>query len=256
MKYVDIGLNLFSSQFKGQEDEIMTRAGEAGVFVIVTGSSLKSSIKAAASGYPFTAGIHPHDASSWDEHTAEALEGLLKGERRPVAAGECGLDYDRMFSPKDKQLECFEEQIKLSIKYDLPLFLHERDAADDFYDMLKKYPEAAQRSVVHCFTGNAENVKRYLSLGCMIGITGWICDERRNGDLKEAVKHIPVCRLLTETDGPYLLPRGIKGLKNPNVPGNVVWVLKKLAELKNMDEEELRLQVLDNLKKWKDRGDK
>jgi TatD DNase family protein len=128
----------------------------------------------------------------------------------------------------------------------LPLFLHERSAAEDFTKILSGHPEAAKRAVVHCFTGDRATVEKYLELGCMIGITGWVCDDRRNAELLDALEVIPAERLMAETDGPYLLPRGIKGLKNPNVPENIIYVVRKLAEVKGIEEEELRKNILEN----------
>ena len=251
--YIDIGLNLICRQFEDSEEQIVTEAEENGVGVILTGSSLKSSIKSfefckTHEGVYFTAGVHPHDAKTFENSTRKKLLSLLL-EKKCVAVGECGLDYDRMYSPKDEQLSAFECQLELAREVDKPLFLHERSAVSDFYSLIREY-DFGSRQVVHCFTGDPETADRYLNLGCMIGITGWICDNRRNAELLEAVKLIPDDRLLVETDAPYLLPRldGIK-LKNPNVPSNVKYVVQKLAEVRSQDEEELRIKVLENTKR-------
>ena len=103
---------------------------------------------------------------------------------------------------------------------------------------------------MHCYTGDKATALRYLKLGCMIGITGWVCDERRNAGLLDALDIIPPERLMAETDGPYLLPRGIKGLKNPNVSENIVYVVRKLAEVKGIDEEKLREILLANTRSF------
>ncbi len=252
-KYIDIGLNLFSKQFAGQEDAIVTRAAEQGVGMIITGSSERSSAQAANyvkkhPGIYATAGVHPHDAKSVDQLTMDHLRKLMQSSEQMVAVGECGLDYDRMYSPKDVQLRVFEQQIELAEELKKPLFLHEREAAADFTEILKRHKEICARAVVHCYTGTRATAEQYLDLGCMIGITGWVCDDRRNGELLEALKVIPVERLMAETDGPYLLPRGIKGLKNPNVPENIVYVVKKIAEVKGVEEEILRAQIIENTK--------
>lgn len=253
--YIDIGLNLFSKQFAGQEDEIVTRAAQQGVGIIITGSSEHSSAQAASyvkkhPGIYATAGVHPHDAKSCDKLTIEHLRKLLQSSAQMVAVGECGLDYDRMFSPKDVQLKVFEQQIELAEELNKPLFLHERDAAEDFAEILKRHKDICSRAVVHCYTGTKATAERYLELGCRIGITGWVCDDRRNGDLLEALKVIPVERLMAETDGPYLLPRGIKGLKNPNLPENIVYVVRKIAEVKGVEEDELKRTLLENTRKF------
>ncbi len=254
-KYIDIGLNLFSEQFAGREDETVRRAADKEVGMIITGSSERSSRKASAyvkdkEGIYATAGVHPHDAKSWTGETADKLRQMLKSSANMVAVGECGLDYDRMFSPKEKQLYVFEEQIKLAEELDLPLFLHERDAAEDFAQILGRHRDICKRAVVHCYTGDKATALRYLKLGCMIGITGWVCDERRNAGLLDALDIIPPERLMAETDGPYLLPRGIKGLKNPNVSENIVYVVRKLAEVKGIDEEKLREILLANTRSF------
>lgn len=253
-KYIDIGLNLFSEQFRGHETDIVENAHAKGVSFIITGSSLKNSRLAAefCEKYPdknlsFTAGIHPHDAKNCEKDTLNKIRSILRDHRKFAAAvGECGLDYDRMFSPADVQRWVFEEHIVLAEELGLPLFLHERSAAEDFAKILSVHPEAAKRAVVHCFTGNRATVEKYLDMGCMIGITGWVCDNRRNVELLDALEVIPADRLMAETDGPYLLPRGIKGLKNPNVPENIVYVVRKIAEVKGIDEEKLRIQILEN----------
>ncbi len=254
-KYVDIGLNLFCEQFAGREEEIVRDGAEQGVGIIITGSSERSSRKAAAyvrthEGIYATAGIHPHDAKSWNDKTLDTLRQLIKSSDNMVAVGECGLDYDRMFSPREKQLFVFEEQIKLAEELDKPLFLHERAAAEDFAAVLSRHREICRRAVVHCYTGDKATALKYLKLGCMIGITGWVCDERRNGELLEALDIIPPERLMAETDAPYLIPRGIKGLKNPNVPRNIIYVVRRLAQIKGLKEEELSSILLDNTRRF------
>ena len=254
IRYIDIGLNLFSDQFRGHEIEIVENARAKDVTFIITGSSLKSSRLAAEfcethpdKNISFTAGIHPHDAKNCEKDTLNNIRSILAAHRGHAAAvGECGLDYDRMFSPADVQRKVFEEHIALAEELNFPLFLHERSAAEDFAKILSGHPDAAKKAVVHCFTGNRATVEKYLELGCMIGVTGWVCDDRRNAELLDALEVIPVDRLMAETDGPYLLPRGIKGLKNPNVPENIVYVVGKIAEVKELDEEKLRKQILDN----------
>ncbi len=251
MQYIDIGVNLFSKQFRKIETLVVSQARLNEVGIIITGSSIPSSIQADAytkenRDVYCTVGVHPHDAKSCDEYTIGTLRELAKGNPNVVAIGECGLDYDRMFSRKEVQLHWFEEQIKLAKELNLPLFLHEREASHDFFEVLKKYPQQAQRAVVHCYTGNRETAEKYLKLGCMFGVTGWINDTRRNQDLLEALQSIPMDRIMVETDAPYLLPRGVKGLKNPNVPVNVEYVVETLALVKGIKKEECRKQVLEN----------
>ena len=156
-----------------------------------------------------------------------------------VAVGECGLDYDRMFSTKENQIRCLEKHIVLAEKLNKPLFLHERSAADDFIKRFKKHPDICKKSVVHCFTGEKETLDKYLSMGFSIGITGWICDDRRAKELRDAVHMIPLDRILVETDAPYLTPKNVPGLNRTNVPQNIKYVVRDLAKYMKVEEDVL-----------------
>lgn len=249
IKYIDIGTNLFNDQFKEKEEEIVDSAASASTAIIITGTSIKSSKQAAAfvkdkTGIWSTAGVHPHAARTCNEKTLDQLRELLQNSN-VVAVGECGLDYDRMFSEKEVQLKWFEKQIELAEEVKKPLFLHERSAASDFASVMKSHPDICRKSIVHCFTGDGNTVEQYLELGCYIGITGWICDDRRNKDLLDAIKVIPINRLMAETDAPYLTPKGF-GLSRINVPDNIRHVVDRIAMEKNMDIEEVRKTLLEN----------
>ncbi|WP_145948761.1 TatD family hydrolase [Paenibacillus sp. Y412MC10] len=235
---IDIGVNLMNSSFDRDREEVLARAAEAGVEqLIITGTSVESSEEAAhyAKSYPgrlfSTAGVHPHDAKDCGPDTAERLR-RLAGLPEVVAIGECGLDYNRDFSPRDVQRRWFEEQLRLAEELDMPLFLHERDASADFAAMLKDHPALIQRAVVHCFTGSAEELYTYLEMGLHIGITGWICDERRGGHLRELVREIPLDRLMIETDAPYLTPRDLrpKPKSGRNEPAFLAHILGVVAD--------------------------
>ncbi len=254
MRYIDIGLNLFSEQYRGREEEIYKTAAENDTAFVITGSSEHSSKLACAFAGEHkdvwaTAGVHPHDAKSYTEESTRLIRRLLSENESCVAVGECGLDYDRMYSPKDVQLWAFEEQLRIAEEYDRPLFLHERAAAEDFAGLLKKYPGRCGKAVVHCFTGDAKTAETYLSLGCMIGITGWVCDERRNADLCGALSVIPPNRLMAETDGPYLKPRNA-GLKGDNRPEYIEYVIRKIAGIKGIEEDTLAEILLENTRKF------
>lgn len=194
-----------------------------------------------------TCGVHPHDAKTCDENTIDILRNLAK-EECVVAIGECGLDYNRNFSPQNVQRKWFEEQIKLAEELNMPLFLHDRESYEDFSKIMKKHEKIAKKSVVHCFTGSKYEAEDYLDLGCYIGITGWICDERRNDELLKAIKIIPPEKLLIETDGPFLLPRDLspKPKKNRNEPKYLPHILKRIAKEVNMDYDKLGQIVTEN----------
>ena len=256
MKIIDIGINLMHRSFNEDREQVVQAAIEEGVTpLIVTGTSERSSVLAAkyVSRFPgklySTAGVHPHDAKSCTPETMKALEELAKKDC-VVAIGECGLDYNRDFSPRDVQRKYFEAQIELACNTGLPLFLHERDAFEDFYEILSKYKEDISNMVVHCFTGNKEELQAYLELGCHIGITGWICDERRGKHLIDLVKLIPQNRLMIETDAPFLTPRNMdeKPKNGRNEPKYLVHILDELAYHLGEDIEDLAEQTYKNTK--------
>ena len=252
--YYDIGLNLFCRQFRDPE-RVIADAAAAGVACILTGSDMKDNEKVHAftQQHPEvrgTCGIHPHSADSARPSDFDRIREIITGNPNIVAVGECGLDYDRMFSTRENQLRCFDRHIRLAEELGKPLFLHERAAAQDFIARMKKHPELCARSVVHCFTGDAQTLKAYLDMGFYIGITGWICDERRGGALREAVKLIPADRVMVETDAPYLTPRNIKGLGNVNVPQNVKYVVQMLAQCMKTDEAALTEQLRENTERF------
>ena len=248
---IDIGVNLTSRQFRGDVDQVIEEAKQAGVSqMVVTGSCESSSLSADRlceehPGYLYsTAGIHPHDAKLFAPETSIAtLEGLYE-KPHVVAVGECGLDYNRDFSPRDQQRKCFAAQLELAVKTGLPLFLHERDAHDDFVAMLKEVRSEISRGVVHCFTGSAKEAEAYLELDLHLGITGWICDERRGTHLREIVKSIPVDRLMIETDAPYLAPRDYRPKIRRNEPKYLPHILRTVAECRGEDEKLFMARIL------------
>jgi len=212
---IDIGINLAHDSYDSDRDEVIARARAAGVAqMVVTGSTLASSAQAIAlardhPGRLFaTAGVHPHHAGELGEARLAELEELARREE-VVAVGECGLDYFRDFAPRDAQRTAFHRQLELATRLGKPVFLHQRDAHADFAAILREHA-AHWRGVAHCFTGGAQELDCYLQLGLAIGITGWICDERRGSHLAALMPQIPPQRLLLETDGPYLLPRDLK----------------------------------------------
>ena len=216
MHLIDIGANLTHESFRHDFDAVLERALQAGVErMIVTGASRAGSEHALelARGHPAklyaTAGVHPHHAGDYGEDTDALLRELA---RKPevVAVGETGLDYFRDLSPRPAQRAAFEKQLAIAIDRGMPLFLHQRDAHDDFFALLKSARDRVPAAVVHCFTDDRRGLFDYLDLDCHIGITGWICDERRGTHLRELVRSIPSNRLLLETDAPYLLPRDIR----------------------------------------------
>jgi TatD DNase family protein len=246
MKLIDIGVNLTHRAFASDRDLVVRAAAEAGVSpLIITGASETSSREALdyAAKHPgglySTAGVHPHEAKSCGPATLEALREMA-GHERVVALGECGLDYNRDFSPRKIQREWFTRQLELAARLGKPVFLHERDAFGDFAAILKEHTRHIKNAVVHCFTGGEKELETYLGLGCFIGITGWVCDERRGRGLAELVKKIPSDRLMLETDAPFLLPRDLEknsgGRKSGrNEPKYLAHIARVIARLQGKD---------------------
>ena len=233
---IDIGINLTHDSYDADRDAVISRACHAGVIqMLVTGSTLSSSTSAIAlarahPGRLFaTAGVHPHHAQ---ELTTQRMPQLEELARHPevVAVGECGLDYFRNFSPPAAQRQAFHRQLELAARIGKPLFLHQRDAHADFVAILTEHA-ANWRGVAHCFTGTTPELDGYLQLGLAIGITGWICDERRGAHLAALMPQIPAQRLLLETDGPYLLPRNLspKPASRRNEPAYLPQIARAVA---------------------------
>lgn len=241
---IDIGANLAHDSFDDDRDAVIEQAADAGVRrMVITGSSDDSNVEALQlarrySGRLFsTAGVHPHHAKHYDTASDDRIRELAS-EPECVAVGECGLDYFRNFSPRDDQLRAFRAQLDIAADTGLPVFLHQRDAHDDFVEVLEPRLSALSRAVAHCFTGEGESLREYLAMGLYIGITGWICDERRGAHLQQIVEVIPDDRLMIETDAPYLLPRTLRPRPKSrrNEPRYLAEVLRVVAECRGQSE--------------------
>lgn len=247
MQLVDIGANLTHDSFAPDLASVVEQAQQAGVaHIMLTGTDLASSkaaLKLAARQPEYfrtTVGFHPHIAG--DVSAADLSEAArLTSEEHVVAVGETGLDYNRNFSPKSDQIRVFERHLELAVELGKPVFLHQRDAHEDFLPILKTHRSALNGGVVHCFTDTRAALDDYLALDMHIGITGWICDERRGLELQETVRAIPLDRLLIETDAPYLLPRTIRPRPKTrrNEPRYLPAVLEKIAECRQQSLTEL-----------------
>lgn len=247
MQLVDIGANLTAEAFNKDLDSVISRGFEAGVSkMILTGSSVKDSQEAAklAARYPrqfwSTAGIHPHMAEGYDADSLIALRGLAELPQ-VCAIGETGLDFNRDFSPRDAQRNSFAAHLELAGELKLPLFLHQRDGHDDFIAIMKAHQDNFDKAIVHCFTGDERELDDYLEMGLYIGITGWICDERRGHHLRDFIGKIPADHLMIETDAPYLLPRDIrpKPKSRRNEPMYLPHICQVIADIRGVSVEEL-----------------
>ncbi len=247
MELIDIGANLSHDSFRHDLPQVLERAHAAGVAqMIVTGASEIESQAAhdIASVHPgvlfATAGVHPHLAREWSDDTAAVIRELAQSPV-VVAVGEAGLDFNRDFSPRPIQERVFAAQLELAAELGMSVFMHERDAHDRFVAILGEHRSRLGSAVIHCFTGEASELERYLELDLHVGITGWICDERRGTHLRELVSRIPLERLMLETDSPYLLPRDLepRPKSRRNEPMHLAHILETVAACRGIDPTEL-----------------
>lgn len=255
---IDIGVNLAHDSYDRDRTDVIARAQSAGVIaMIVTGSTLADSARAIelCRQWPgllrATAGVHPHHAAGFQASDRSALVDLY-ADPMTVAAGECGLDYYRNYSPPVEQRRAFGLQLQLAASHDLPVFLHQREAHADFMAMLREHPKLLTRAVLHCITGNAAELDDCLEAGLSIGVTGWICDERRGQALREAVGRIPDDRLMLETDGPYLLPRTLqpKPAHRRNEPMYLPVILEAVAINRGQPADQLAALTTENAQRF------
>ena len=253
---IDIGANLANAVFDADRDAVVQRAIAAGVTtMIVTGTSVSGSRAALAlANAPTlyaTAGVHPHDASAVDASWAADVEALA-ALPNVVAVGETGLDYYRGYSSRDDQCAVFRRQVEIAVASDKPLFVHDRESGGQTRAILADYRGELSACVIHCFTGTAAELDGYLQDGYSIGVTGWICDERRGTELAGLVARIPGDRLMIETDAPYLLPRTVrpKPRSRRNEPAYLPWVARKVAECRSEDIAAVAAQTHANAKRF------
>lgn len=255
---IDIGVNLTNSRLLNKIDTVIENAINTGITaLIVTGTSIEESQKAQqlchqyghhfSEGMYFTAGVHPHDAKLWDHQSRANILGLLQ-DSQAVAVGETGLDFNRNFSSSRDQQLAFRAQIEIAIEANMPIFMHERDAMTTQIEILQDYGNSLPPTLIHCFTGDEATLEQYLSLDCHIGVTGWVCDDKRGKELQNAVRNIPKNRLHIETDAPYLLPKNItpKPKSNTNQPLYLTWVATKIATLRGESLAELQTYSAQN----------
>ncbi|MBK8285642.1 MAG: TatD family hydrolase [Ahniella sp.] len=258
MEFIDIGANLGHESFNHDLDAVLDRARAAQVAqLVLTGASVDGArraleIASTRPGFLFaTAGLHPHHAADFNGETEDAFLDLLKAPEM-VAVGETGLDYFRDLSPRTAQIFAFERHLEWAHRLDKPLFLHQRDAHDDFFACLKAVRDQVGDVVVHCFTDERRALFDYLDLDCHIGITGWICDERRGRHLLELVPHIPANRLLIETDAPYLMPRDLptKSSHRRNEPMYLAHIAAAIARARQEPLERLAATTTENARRF------
>ena len=236
---IDIGVNFTNKRFDKDRSDVIQRAINNNIHaLLVTGTNIEESKKAlelcqqVPDYLSCTAGVHPHDA---DHVSVNYLEEIaeLASHHHVKAIGECGLDFNRNFSDPAQQIIVFQQQINLAIALNLPLFLHQRDAFEPWLELLIPALGKVPAMVSHCFTGNKKELDRCLAADMYIGITGWLCDERRGQELRDIIKHIPLNRLMIETDAPYLTPRNIrpKPKSSRNEPAYLRYIIQTYADI-------------------------
>ncbi|NKF51262.1 hydrolase TatD [Shewanella sp. WXL01] len=254
VQHIDIAVNILSPQLANHIDSVISDAANVGVSpLIVIGSDIDESIESQrlCSAHPgklfSTAGVHPHHAKDWDQHSRQSII-TLAAKPEVVAIGECGLDYNRDFSPRDLQRDVFAKQLEIACELNMPVLMHCREAHDDFIDILKDYRPELPRALLHCFTGTQVELEACLQQDLYIGITGWICDERRGQELAQLVPLIPNNRLMAETDSPYLLPRSMrpKPKSSKNLPQYLPYIVETMAKLRDQCPEQLAKHCYDN----------
>ncbi len=251
---VDIAINLTDKAFSKDREAVIERAFDAGVnTLVVTGTDLDESEQAAelTERYPgqlfSTAGVHPHYARSCPPDYLTRVKALLN-EAGVKAIGETGLDFNRNFSAPDQQIRVFEQQLELACETGMPIFMHERDAHERFHEMVRHYRDHLSNAVLHCFTGSRKELFACLDLDLHIGITGWICDERRGQHLLPLLKEIPENRLMLETDAPWLLPRTLspKPKSRRNEPAFLRHICEQAAASMGIEAEALARRTTAN----------
>jgi TatD DNase family protein len=254
LELIDIGANLTNRAFARDLPEVLARARQSGIErMVVTGTTIEGSEAAVElarceTGRLFaTAGVHPHHASQLDQAALSRLAELLSCDE-VVAVGETGLDYFRDLSPREIQRQAFEAQLQLAADSGKALFLHQRQSHSDFIGILRNWRHRLGNIVVHCFTDQRQALIECLDLDLHIGITGWICDERRGLELRSLVHEIPDERLLLETDCPYLTPRDLDTGSHRNEPANLAHIATTVAALRGVEPQALAALTTANAK--------
>lgn len=240
MRVFDTHCHLDDEQFSEDREEAYRRMLEAQVErCVCVGSDIASSRRCLDfakehEGVFAAAGVHPHEAKDASLDYLDILAELL---RRPqeVALGEIGLDYYYDLSPRDVQKRVMAEQVRLAVRLNKPVIFHIRDAHGDMVDFFRAQKELPA-GIIHCFSGSPETAREYVKMGFYISFAGPLTFKKAP-HLQQAAKEVPLDRLLVETDSPYLAPEPKRGRRNE--PANVVYTLKKLAELREIPEEEM-----------------
>ena len=245
----DTHVHLNLDDFREDQKEVMARAHHAGVGLFLNVGIDFERSKAAVEfaekheGVYATVGLHPHDAQKFTEEGFEELKALVK-HHKVKAIGEIGLDYFRNLSPREIQQKVFLRFVELACEMNLPVVIHSREAYSDIYAILKKV-SAKHHGLMHCFAGNQKDLEEALDLGLYISFAGPVT-YKKNHELRELVRQVPDNRLLVETDAPYLPPEPFRGKRNE--PAWIVETLKKMAEVRNINFDQICEETTNNAK--------
>lgn len=245
---IDSHSHLQLEEFDADREDCMQRCTENNVKkLMMIGFNKDTNLKAMVmkNNYPDivynTAGLHPDEATEDYEEKLKELRFFLK-ENKVFGIGECGLDYHYTKENRDIQLVLFEDQIKLSIIYDLPLIIHSRDAIQDTYELLKKY-RGQIYGVMHCYSGSLEMAREFVKIGFYIGIGG-VLTFKKAVNIKRVCKEIDISKILVETDCPFMTPVPFRGKRNES--SYVKYVLEEVAKIKEISINESEQVIFDN----------
>jgi hydrolase, TatD family len=247
--FIDSHAHLEMKAFDHDRDEVITRAGEAGVdYTVTVGTTLSDCEKAISIADKYESvyaviGIHPHEVKNIDDRTYESLREMAKADK-VVAYGEIGLDFFHNLSPRDAQIKRFGEQLELASEIGLPVVIHDREAHTETLEMLKEW-KGTQRGIIHCFSGDYAMAEKCLDMGFYISIPGTITFKKSEA-LREVVRKVPITSLLLETDSPFLTPHPMRGKRNE--PANVILTARRIAEIKGLSFEEIGEITSQNVK--------
>ncbi len=251
MKLFDSHCHLDDKSYAKDLPDVINRAQDTNVAgIMLVGVNRETSAKVieiarSFNGFYAAVGVHPHDARECSAQTLEYLVGLSR-DFKVKAWGEIGLDFNRMYSPREDQEKWFVRQLEAAIALNLPIIFHERDSHGRLLEILKQRHASGIKGVIHCFSGNLTELEQYLELGLYIGITGILTLKQRGADLRTMVPEIPEKRLLVETDAPYLTPAPEKNRHRRNEPAFVKSTLLKLAAVLGRDPESLADIIFEN----------
>ena len=248
---IDSHAHLNDERFDDDREDVITSLVKNGVeFVLNPGYDLESSIKSVEMAHKYSmiyaaVGTHPHDSKDMNENILEIYSSYAKKDK-VVAIGEIGLDYYYDNSPRDIQKKWFREQIRLAKSLDMPYIVHDRDAHEDIFNIMKEELYSGARGILHCYSGNVEMAREFIKMGFLISLGGPVTF-KNSKVAKRVALEIPLDYLLIETDSPYMAPEPNRGKRNE--PSYVKYVAEEIAKIKNVEYKLVEEKTNENFKK-------